>query len=49
MRIITGFLLLFTFLSIQAQEEEVTLDYYLPADISYNPEIPIPQEVIGAR
>ncbi len=47
MRIITGFLLLFTFLSIQAQEEEVTLDYYLPADISYNPEIPTPQEVIG--
>jgi len=47
MRIITGFLLLFAFLSVQAQEEEVTLDYYLPADVSYNSEIPTPQEVIG--
>jgi len=47
MRIITGFLLLFAFLSVEAQEKEVNLDYYLPADISYNSEIPTPQEVIG--
>lgn len=47
MRITTSFLLLFTFFFTQAQEEEISLDYYLPADISYNSEIPTPQEVIG--
>ncbi len=47
MRQIFSLLLLFSFFNIYAQQEEVTLDYYLPADITYNPEIPTPQEVIG--
>ncbi|CAL67487.1 M14 family metallopeptidase [Christiangramia forsetii] len=47
MRISTTIIFLFSFLFIQAQDQEITLDYYLPADISYNSEIPTPQEVIG--
>jgi len=47
MRISIVFLLLFSFLSIHAQEEEITLDYYLPQNLSYNSEIPTPQEIIG--
>ncbi len=39
------FLLIFSFL--QAQQEEISLDYYLPEDVSYNSEIPTPQEVLG--
>ena len=30
-----------------AQQEDLSLAYYLPQDINYNPEIPKPQEVIG--
>jgi len=47
MRITTNLIFLFSFFFIQAQDKEITLDYYLPADISYNSEIPTPQEVIG--
>jgi len=47
MRITTSLLLLFSFLLTQAQNEEITLDYYLPSDISYNSEIPTPQEIVG--
>ncbi|WP_026933770.1 M14 family zinc carboxypeptidase [Christiangramia echinicola] len=47
MRNIFSFLLLLFFFFTQAQEENISMEYYLPADISYNPEIPTPQEVIG--
>ncbi|MCB7480992.1 M14 family zinc carboxypeptidase [Christiangramia sediminis] len=47
MRFITSILLLFSVFFSQAQQEEISLDYYLPADISYNSEIPTPQEIIG--
>ena len=47
MRNIFSFLLLLSFCFVQAQEENISMEYYLPADISYNPEIPTPQEVIG--
>ncbi|WP_300439487.1 M14 family zinc carboxypeptidase [Christiangramia sp.] len=47
MRIFTSILLLFSIFSIQAQDREITLDYYLPADVNYNADIPTPQEVIG--
>ncbi|PRX48885.1 M14 family metallopeptidase [Salegentibacter salegens] len=30
-----------------AQQEDLSLDYYLPQDVSYNEKIPKPQEVIG--
>ncbi len=30
-----------------AQMEPPTLDYYLPSDITYNPDIPEPQEILG--
>ncbi|AVR43960.1 zinc carboxypeptidase [Christiangramia fulva] len=42
-------LLLFLFISLQlqAQTEEITLDYYLPDNVNYNPEIPVPQDIIG--
>ncbi len=39
-------LLLFLPLGIFAQET-IDLGYYLPNNISYNPEIPTPKEVIG--
>ena len=39
-------LMLFLPLSIYAQQA-VDLGYYLPDNISYNPEIPTPKEVIG--
>ncbi|TBW28313.1 M14 family metallopeptidase [Gramella sp. KN1008] len=38
---------LFTITLTQAQQEELSLEYYLPEDVTYNPEIPTPQEVIG--
>lgn len=42
-------LLLFILIStqIQAQTNDVSLDYYLPENVNYNPDIPTPQEVIG--
>lgn len=30
-----------------AQDYQVDLDYYLPADVNYNPDIPTPESVIG--
>ncbi|WP_037319820.1 M14 family metallopeptidase [Salegentibacter sp. Hel_I_6] len=30
-----------------AQQEELSLEYYLPQDVSYNDDIPKPQEIIG--
>ncbi|PTX42216.1 zinc carboxypeptidase [Christiangramia gaetbulicola] len=47
MRQIFSLLLLFSFFITQAQQEDISLDYYLPSDITYNPEIPTPQEVVG--
>ncbi|MCH4823408.1 zinc carboxypeptidase [Gramella lutea] len=47
MRNILSFILIISFLFSNAQEKYVTLDYYLPSNISYNSEIPTPQEVIG--
>ena len=34
-------------INLQAQEKPLSLDYYLPQDVSYNPQIPTPQEVLG--
>lgn len=43
--------LLFTFLlslsTAIAQIEPPKLDYYLPQDVTYNPDIPTPQEILG--
>ncbi|MCM8568021.1 M14 family metallopeptidase [Gramella jeungdoensis] len=47
MRNLIIFFILLSTTIIHAQQEEVSLDYYLPDDVSYNPEIPTPQEVIG--
>ncbi len=44
MRNLLHFLLFFSWLFSSAQ---VDLSYYLPQDISYNPEIPTPKEVLG--
>lgn len=44
-KIIIGVLLMLP-LSIMAQQA-IGLDYYLPKEVSYNPEIPTPKEVIG--
>ncbi len=43
------FLILFLFFSssIFAQQDTLSLKYYLPQDVSYNPDIPTPQEIIG--
>ncbi|WBL21606.1 M14 family metallopeptidase [Zunongwangia sp. HRR-M8] len=46
-RVITLLLLIFSIAS-QAQDfDTLTLDYYLPKNITYNPTIPKPQDVIG--
>ena len=40
-------LFLFSFLYSPAQQDSLKLDYYLPSGVSYNQDIPTPQEVIG--
>ncbi|WBL26446.1 M14 metallopeptidase family protein [Zunongwangia sp. HGR-M22] len=46
-RVITLLLIIFSIAS-QAQDfDTLTLDYYLPKNITYNPTIPKPQDVIG--
>ena len=40
-------LIFFLCFSAFAQQEELSLDYYLPQDVSYNEEIPKPQDIIG--
>ena len=41
-------LLLLTFFAISFQlTAQIDLSYYLPQNISYNPDIPTPKEVIG--
>ncbi len=40
-------LVLFTLLGISLSAQNVTLDYYLPEDVTYNPNIPKPSEVLG--
>lgn len=47
MRNLIFFLILFSFTFIRAQQDKIDLDYYLPEDISYNPQIPTPQNVLG--
>ena len=47
MRNTLSFLFLLCFIFSQAQQDSLKLDYYLPGDISYNKEIPTPQEIIG--
>ncbi|MUP46447.1 zinc carboxypeptidase [Gramella sp. BOM4] len=47
MRKISSILFLFFISLLQAQQEDLSLNYYLPDDVTYNPEIPTPQEVIG--
>ncbi|MAY22750.1 MAG: zinc carboxypeptidase [Flavobacteriaceae bacterium] len=45
---ILSFLFLVSIITLGwAQENELTLDYYLPSDVTYNPNIPTPKEVIG--
>lgn len=34
-------------ITIIAQEYQVDLDYYLPKDVTYNPQIPTPKDIIG--
>ncbi|PKD20431.1 zinc carboxypeptidase [Salegentibacter salinarum] len=41
------FLIFFIFVNSFAQQEDLSLDYYLPQDVSYNEEIPKPQDIIG--
>ena len=42
------YFLVFLFsLSVTAQDYVVDLDYYLPNDVSYNPNIPTPKSVVG--
>ncbi|MEY2998154.1 MAG: hypothetical protein RIQ82_1535, partial [Bacteroidota bacterium] len=41
------FLSLTLFFSLLIQGQNLDLGYYLPQDISYNPEIPTPEEVVG--
>jgi hypothetical protein len=40
-------LIFFLCFSAFAQQKELSLDYYLPQDVSYNQEIPKPQDIIG--
>ena len=47
MRNILFLLFFISFTFTNAQQDTISLDYYLPGDISYNSEIPTPQEVIG--
>ncbi|MCP9201227.1 M14 family metallopeptidase [Gramella sp. GC03-9] len=47
MRKISSLLFLFFISLLQAQQDDISLDYYLPDDVTYNPEVPTPQEVIG--
>ncbi len=46
MRILLSFLFLISFGAF-AQKDTLSLKYYLPQDVTYNAEIPTPQEVIG--
>ena len=47
MRVIITALSLIFCLQLQAQEEDLSLDYYLPEDVTYNQDIPKPQDIIG--
>ncbi|MGY5851346.1 M14 family metallopeptidase [Salegentibacter sp. F14] len=47
MRIIITTLSLIFCLQIQAQEEDLSLDYYLPDHVTYDQDIPKPQDIIG--
>ena len=40
-------LVLFTSITLQAQKNQLSLDYYLPEDVTYNTAIPTPEDVLG--
>ena len=40
-------LVLFTSITLQAQNDQLSLDYYLPEDVTYNTAIPTPEDVLG--
>lgn len=40
-------LVLFTSITLQAQKDQLSLDYYLPEDVTYNTAIPTPEDVLG--
>lgn len=40
-------LLLLAFLGLNLSAQNITLDYYLPTDVTYNQDIPKPSEIIG--
>ncbi|HEX2970070.1 MAG TPA: M14 family metallopeptidase [Bacteroidales bacterium] len=41
------FFLLFTLFILFPAYSQITIDYFLPNDVSYNPSIPTPKEIIG--
>ena len=45
-KLTNAFLFLLSF-TLFAQDYQVDLDYYLPKDVSYNPNIPTPKSIIG--
>ncbi len=47
MKYIFTLLSLFFCVSFYGQEEEISLEYYLPQDVSYKDQIPKPQDIIG--
>ena len=47
MRLLSIFLVIFCTLPSIAQTGKVSLDYYLPSDVSYNPDIPTPPSILG--
>lgn len=47
MRTTLKLLALLLFLNLQAQDKPLSLDYYLPQNVSYNSQIPTPQEILG--
>ncbi|APG58905.1 M14 family metallopeptidase [Christiangramia salexigens] len=46
-RILLSLIVLISLSATQAQKKDLSLDYYLPDGVSYNPDIPTPQEVLG--
>ncbi|WP_341200571.1 M14 family zinc carboxypeptidase [Croceibacter atlanticus] len=40
-------LVLFTSITLQAQKNQLSLNYYLPEDVTYNTAIPTPEDVLG--
>ncbi|MBT8296648.1 MAG: zinc carboxypeptidase, partial [Gramella sp.] len=47
MRYLLSLVFLLCFTTVKSQVQTPSMDYYLPADLTYNPAIPTPQEIIG--